>query len=160
MTRTASDPARTRIGRLAGRAKVCPRRTGSLPKSPSMDPAPDTTIAIEKRPSLTSGRLAAVARRVEQDPGLGLAERGTKVPPGPGAGRVRVQRHLAGRRQQLDQDAGDGPVAPGEPSDRGRRAASRSRASRPVIGWVIAGLPYSSAFTMKPPSASSVAQVT
>jgi hypothetical protein len=54
MTRTGSGPAWTRKGRLAGNANVSPRLMGLRPKLPSMKPAPDTTIAIEKRPSRTS----------------------------------------------------------------------------------------------------------
>ena len=88
-------------------------RTGSV--MPSHRVGEPVTVDAGHEADPRVGRLMAVARGVEQDPGLGLAERGTKVPAGPGAGRVGVQRHLAGRRQQLDQDAGDGPVTAGEP---------------------------------------------
>src|SRR5260370_41978998 len=56
-------------------------------------------------------RLGAITRRVEQDPGLRLAEPRAQVLAGPGAIRVRVQRHRASRREQLDQYPGDRPPA-------------------------------------------------
>ena len=59
-------------------------------------------------------RLRPVPRRVQQDPRLGLAERGAEVAPCPVPRRVGVQRHRASRGEQLDQDAGDRPPVPGE----------------------------------------------
>src|SRR5215467_2074462 len=90
MTRTGSGPAWTRNGRLDGNASVWPRRMGLRPKLPSMKPAPETTIAIEKRPSLTSissATSSAVAskncstsswnRRTSREPWLVRSTRGS-----------------------------------------------------------------------------------
>jgi hypothetical protein len=60
-------------------------------------------------------RLTGIARRVEQDPGLRLAEPRAQVLAGPVAIRVRVQRHRASGGEQLDQDPGDGSPVLGEP---------------------------------------------
>jgi len=113
------------------------------------------------------GRLGAVAGRVQQDPPLGFAKRRAEVPPCPRAGRVGVERHLAGRGEQLDQDSGDRAPAPGElradhllgqgldelgeRDGAGAGQADRAEALGTAVGVVVAGPGAGAHPVLRPP---------
>ena len=68
------------------------------------------------RPEADPGvrRLEPVTGRVEQDPAFGLAERRTEMARRPGSIGMGMEGHLAGGRQELDEDARDRTPALGE----------------------------------------------
>ena len=120
---------------------------GGRPERRPVDAGPEADARV--------GRLAPVARGLEEDPRFGLAVRRVQVAARPLPGRMRMERDLARRRQELDEDPADGSPALGErrPDHRFRRGlddllqreraetgdVDAAQALRPAIGIPVVG---------------------